>query len=98
MQRALPEGTVQTLDAVAAILLRCFVLTVIAMLFVWAVVFLMGDGIYQMHAGLFDLTRKEFNLFLLYFLTFIKSLNVVFCLIPYVAIKLVLRDRAMHKA
>ena len=93
MRQALPAGTIEIFEAIAAILLRCFILTAIALLFTWSVVFVMGDTIYQVHADLFDLTRKEFDLFLLYFLTFIKSLNVVFCLIPYVAIKLVLRGR-----
>jgi hypothetical protein len=93
MSQALPEDTIQIFDAIAGILLRCFIFTVFALLFVWFVVFLMGDTLYRIHAVLFDLSRKEFDLFILYFLTFIKSLNVVFFLIPFLAIKHLLRSR-----
>jgi len=93
MSNALSENTITTLDAVAGILLRCFVITVGAMLFVWFVVFLLGDVIYSIYSQLMEISRKEFDLFFLYTMTFLKALNVLFFGIPFVAIKWYLRGK-----
>jgi hypothetical protein len=93
MGQALSEDAEKMFDAIAGILLRCFIFTVLAMLFVWLVVFLMGDMLYQIYSFLFDLSRKEFDRFILYSLTFVKALYVVFFLIPFVAIKHFLRGK-----
>lgn len=91
MSNPLPENTIATLDAVAGILLRCFVITVGAMLFTWLVVFVLGDVIYSIYSQLMEITRKEFDLFFLYTMTFLKALNILFFGIPFVAIKWYLR-------
>lgn len=93
MGAALTEETRRVLDAVAGVLLMCFLLLVAAQLFVWVVLYLAGDPIYGMYSSLFDIPRKEYDLFLLYSLTFMKVLNVVFFMVPFAAIKLVLRGR-----
>jgi hypothetical protein len=59
MSKSLPENTFNTLDAVADILLRCFVITVGAMLFVWMVSFMLGDVIYSIHSQLIEISRRE---------------------------------------
>ncbi len=64
MSNALSEGSVATLDAIASILLRCFIITVGAMIFTWSVVFMLGDVIYSIHSQLYEITRKEFDLLL----------------------------------
>ncbi|MHC4077809.1 MAG: DUF6868 family protein [Planctomycetota bacterium] len=79
---------VQVLDAIAAVLLRCFIITVVALLFVWVVACTMGDWIHALHTNWFEITRAQYDLFILYSLTFMKTLNVVFFLFPCVAIKL----------
>ena len=91
MKAALTGEARGVLDAVAGVLLRCFFLLLAAQLFVWAVLFLAGDPIYGMYAFLFDISRKEYDLFMLYSLTALKVLNVVFFMVPFVAIKLMLR-------
>ncbi len=91
MSNPLPDNTIATLDAVAGILLRCFVITVGAMLFTWLVVFMLGDVIYSIYSQLMEITRKEFDLFFLYTMTFLKALNILFFGIPFVAIKWYLR-------
>ena len=93
MSNPLPENTIATLDAVTGILLRCFVITVGAMLFTWLVVFMLGDVIYSIYSQLMEITRKEFDLFFLYTMTFLKALNVLFFGIPFVAIKWYLRGK-----
>ncbi len=91
MSNALSEESVAKLDAIASILLRCFVITVGAMLFTWLVVFMLGDVIYSIYSQLMEITRKEFDLFFLYTMTFLKALNILFFGIPFVAIKWYLR-------
>ena len=49
MSGSLSEETTQLFDAIAGILLRCFLFTVGASLFVWVVVFLGGDTLYQIY-------------------------------------------------
>ena len=93
MSRSLSEDTIVALDAIAGILIRCFFITVGAMLFTWLVVFLLGDVIYSIYSQLMEITRKEFDLFFLYTMTFLKSLNILFFGIPFVAIKWFLRSQ-----
>jgi hypothetical protein len=93
MSNALSENTISNLDTIAGILLMCFILTVGAMLFTWFVVFLIGDVIYSIYSQLMEISRKEFDLFFLYTMTFLKALNVLFFGIPFVAIKWYLRGR-----
>jgi len=93
MSKSLPENTLNTLDATADILLRCFVITVGAMLFVWMVSFVLGDVIYSIHSKLIEISRREYDLFFLYTMTFLKALNILFFGIPFVAIKLYLRGK-----
>ncbi len=93
MRNALSEESVATLDAIASILLRCFIITVGAMLFTWLVVLMLGDVIYSIYSQLMEITLKEFDLFFLYTMTFLKALNVLFFGIPFVAIKWYLRGK-----
>jgi len=93
MRNTLSKDTIATLDAIADILLRCFIITVGAMLFVWLVVFMLGDVIYSIYSQLMEISRKEFDLFFLYTMTFLKALNILFFGIPFVAIKWYLRGK-----
>ncbi len=93
MSNTLSEDTIATLDAIADILLRCFIITVGAMLFVWFVVFMLGDVIYSIYSQLMEISSKEFDLFFLYTMTFLKALNILFFLFPFVAIKSYLRGK-----
>jgi len=93
MSTSLSEDTITTLDAIANILIRCFIMTVGAMLFVWFVVFLLGDVIYSIYSQLMEISSKEFDLFFLYTMTFLKALNILFFGIPFIAIKWFLRGK-----
>jgi hypothetical protein len=93
MTRTLSEDTIATLDAIANILLRCFVITLGALLFVWLVVLMLGDVIYSVYFQLIEISRKEFELFFLYTMAFIKAVNFLFFLIPFVAVKTYLRGK-----
>jgi len=91
MSDTLPEDTIATLNAIANILLRCFVITLGAMLFTWLVVLILGDVIFSIYSQLMEISLKEFDLFFLYTMTFLKALNILFFGIPFVAIKWYLR-------
>jgi hypothetical protein len=84
---------IATLDAVADILIRCFIITVGAMLFTWLVWFLMGGVVHTIYAQKLAITRKEFDIFFLYVMTFLKGANLLFFLFPFLAIKWYLRGR-----
>lgn len=93
MSTPLPATTTSTLDAVANILLRSFLITVGAMLFTWLVWLFASDFVYSIHSQMIDLTRMEFDIFFLYSMTSLKGLNVIFFLFPFLAIKWFLRGR-----
>jgi hypothetical protein len=81
------------LDVVAGLLLRCFLLSV-ALLAIWFLFYLAGgDWAYSVHSKWFDLSRHEFALLNYYGMAFLKLGAIVFFLLPYCAIKLMLRKR-----
>ena len=93
MNDALLDNTVATLDAIAGVLIRCFFITVGAMVFTWLVWLILGDVIHSIHHQLYGLSPREFDLYFLYSMTVMKGLNVIFFLFPFVAIKWYLRGR-----
>lgn len=93
MSQQLTENTLTNLDVIAGILLRCFIITVGAMLFTWFVFLLFGEQVYCIQSRMVEITRKEFDLFMLYVMTFMKGLNLIFFLFPFLAIKWYLRGR-----
>jgi len=93
MSASLPEDTLNTFDAIASILLRCFIITVGAMVFTWVVWLALGDVVYSIHNQMYEITRREFDLYFLYTMTFLKALNILFFGIPFVAIKMYLRGK-----
>jgi hypothetical protein len=81
------------LDALAMVLLRCFLLGMVLLL-VWAGVFLAaGDLLYRLWGPLFALSQHEMNLMHFYGIMFVKCLVLLFFLFPHIAIRLVLRKR-----
>ena len=93
MGNTLSEGTIATLDAVAGILIRCFIIAVGAMTFPSQVWLVLGDVVHSIHGQMFEISRREFDLFFLYTMTFMKGLNVLFFFFPYFAIKWYLRGK-----
>ena len=87
------ENTIATLNAVAAILIRCFIITAGAMLITWLVWFLYGDVVHAMYARKLAMTREKFDIFFLYVMTFLKGANLLFFLFPFIAIKWYLRGQ-----
>ena len=87
------EAVITNLNAIANILLRCFIITLGAMLFTWAVWLMLGDVIYSIYNQLYEITREDFGLYFLYMMTLLKALNILFFGVPFVAIKWYLRGK-----
>jgi hypothetical protein len=80
-------------DALAKVLLRCFVLGY-SLLLLWAAVYLVaGDVIYLPAGKLFGLTPHEVDVIQYGGIAAVKCVVLLFFLFPYVAIRLVLRRR-----
>ena len=79
-------------DTLAKILLRCFILGYILLL-LWLVVYLVAGGLVYGIGKLFGLTPHEVDVVNYCGLTFVKSIVLLFFLIPYIAIRLVMRKR-----
>ena len=86
-QQKAEQSELRYLFTIAAILLTCFIVTTIALIFVWGVTALARGPIETLHTSLFGISAHEFDLFLYGFLTLIKCLSVVLFLFPWVAIR-----------
>ena len=89
------DDCTQLLDRIAAVLIRCFLLT-LALLLVWFAIYqAAGDWAYGTTARLYDITRRDYTLLNCYGMAFLKLGAYLFFLIPWLAIRLVLlKDRA----
>jgi hypothetical protein len=81
------------LDRVAGIFLCCFLLS-FALLVLWFVFYLLaGDWAHGIHAGYFELSRRDFALVNYWGMAFAKFCAIIIFLFPYLSIKLVLRKK-----
>ena len=81
------------LDALAKVLLRCFVLGILLLLISFGVFLLVDDWAHGFHAQWFDVSKHEFDLLYYYCMAYMKMCVFLFFLLPYIAIRLVLRKR-----
>lgn len=82
----------ELLDTVAQVLLRCFVFGFLFLL-LWAVAYLAGSGVIYRQGTWFGLTPHEINVIHYCGMGFVKGCVLLFFLVPYMAIRLVLRKR-----
>ncbi|MHC4107469.1 MAG: DUF6868 family protein [Planctomycetota bacterium] len=83
------------MESRARVLIWCFALSV-ALLIIWFVFYLLiGDWGYSVHSKMFDeLTRRDYELINYCGMAVMKLFVFVVFLIPYLAIRLVLRAKA----
>ena len=80
----------EVLTAVSRILLWCFVLSILLLLF-WFVFFLAaGDFAYRFHAKMFDLSKDEFDVINYCGMGLVKACSFMLFFIPWVATRLAL--------
>ncbi len=83
----------ELLDALAKVLLWCFVLGAVLLLF-WFVLFLVaGECIYGLQSKWILITPHEFDLICYCGMGLVKLFVLLFFLIPYIAIRCVLRKQ-----
>ena len=84
----------ESLGVLGKVLLRCWIIGFV-LLFGWlGAMLLMGDTIYKLHGPLFGLSNHELDVIFYCGMGLLKLCVLVFFLIPWVAIKLVLRKGA----
>ena len=88
-----PTEVSDLLDAVGKVLLRCWILGVILLLFWFGTVVLAGDFAYGVHGNMFDLTLHELKVIHYCGILLAKLVVGLFFFIPWVSIRLVLRKR-----
>ena len=88
-----PTQTDDLLNVTAKVLLRCWILGFILLLFWIGAVALAGDLVYSVHGRMFDLTRSELSVIHYCGMGLTKLVVVMFFFIPWVAIRLVLKKR-----
>ncbi len=83
------------LDVSAKMLIRCFIMN-FALALLWFCLLLVGEGHwgYELHSQIFDITQHEFVVINYCGIAFLKLCNLIFFLVPYIAIKWVLRSRS----
>jgi len=81
------------LEAIAKILLRCWLFGFILLLFWWGAITLSGDLVLGVHGDMFGLTRSQLNVIHYCGILLTKLVVGVFLFIPWVSVRLVLRKR-----
>ena len=79
--------TKSDLETIASILLRCFIVTVVSLVFVFVVVFVGGESIYRLQASILGIDKQHLPMLTSGFLILIKCLGVTLFLFPWVAIR-----------
>ena len=87
------EQAMQRLDVFAGVLIRCFIGGMVLLL-VWFFAYAIGgDGIYALHSKWFQMPRQTFAAIHYAGMAFMKILLLLLFLLPYAALKLVLRKK-----
>jgi hypothetical protein len=81
------------LELLAWALIRCFLLAVLLLALAGVGCLVFGDWGYGFHSRFFEITRPQYDLVMYSGMAFVKLTAFVFFLIPYVALRLVLRAR-----
>ena len=85
------ETTREVLDTLGRVLLRCWIIGVVLQIVSFGGVVLMHEVIYELYTALFGLSIYDSDMIICSYLALLKLCVLVFVLIPWVAIRLVLR-------
>jgi hypothetical protein len=81
------------LEKVSKIMLLCFGMIIILLLFWFCFLLIGSDWVYGIHSKMFDITMHDFDLMNYYGMAFVKISSFMFFLFPYIAIRLILKRR-----
>ncbi len=85
------ETTREMLDTLGRVLLRCWILGFVLQVITFGGVLLMREVVYDLYATLFGLSNFESGMVIVGYLALLKLCVLVFFLIPWLAIRLVLK-------
>ena len=83
--------TTELFDTLAKVLLRCGIFGYLLLLLSVGVILIAGDPIYRINGNLFGLSKHELELIIYECIVLMKVIVLMFFLIPWLAIRLVLR-------
>ncbi len=92
MANELTSAQSDTLNLIASLLIRCFWISVIIVLYWFVMLVAFDDFAYSMQSIWFDLSREQFAQTGYWFLALGKIVVTLFFLVPYLAIKHRLRS------
>lgn len=81
------------LEAIARVLIRCFVMGIALMLLWLGFLVLAGDFTYNVHSRFIPISRQQFDCIQYGAIAITKGCIFLFFLLPYIAIRLVLTRR-----
>ncbi len=87
------DGANEMLEVIGKVLIRCFIMGVLVLLYWWGALALMGDFVYSVHTKIAPMTRQQFDVIHYAGMLMTKSTVFVLFLFPYIAIRLVIRKR-----
>jgi len=87
------DSTHEFFDTLATILLRCWIFGFV-LLFIWLGAFMSG-AVYKLHGPLMGLSDHDLNVIHYCGMAFLKLVVICFFFFPWLAIRLVLRKRAV---
>ncbi len=93
-EAASPE---ELLDILAKVLIRCFSLGVVVLLFWGGMIVFAGDLVYNVHSSLFPMSSQQFYSIHYVGLLFVKVCVFLFFLLPYISIRLVQRKYSKNR-
>jgi hypothetical protein len=83
--------TTELFDTLAKVLLRCGIFGYLLLLLSVGLILIAGDPIYRLNGSLFGLSKHELELIIYECIVLMKVIVLLFFLIPWLAIRLVLR-------
>jgi len=83
----------EMLEVAGQVLIRCLILGVFVLFFWWGMLWLMGDLVYSIHSKMAPITRQQFDVIHYAGILMTKATISVLFLFPYIAIRLVVRNR-----
>ncbi len=87
-------GCENVMKDVARVLLYCFILTMSLILVWFFFIVFAWDLTFRVHTHFLDITRQQFDLVHYAGISLTKAAAFILFLIPYIAIRIVLRNRA----
>ncbi|MBU0505171.1 MAG: DUF6868 family protein [bacterium] len=93
----LTDNTKNTLNLIATLLLKSFIIGFLFMMLSFVLMFCCKDWAFNIHQNLFAVTRSQLEVIAYCSFGFLKILIFVFFLIPYLAIKSFLHCKCLCK-